>query len=72
MLADIGDPTGETETGAGDTVPETQRDRTTGTAQDLVAYDVFTLVEETEITAEVEMRNGEMVTTPTPPPPRRA
>ena len=68
MLAEIGDPTGDTGKGAGGTVPETQRDRTTGTAQDLVAEKVVTLVEETEITAEAEVRKGEMVTTATPPP----
>ena len=47
MVAEIGDPTGDTKTGAGDTVLETQRDSTTGTAQYLVADEVVTLVEET-------------------------
>ena len=46
MVAEIRDPTGGTEKGAGETVPETQRDRTTGTAQDLVEDKVVTLVEE--------------------------
>ena len=68
MVADIGDPTGDTGTGAGHTVPETQRDRTTETAQYSVAYGVVTLVEETGITAEAEVREVEMVTTPTTPP----
>ena len=72
MVADIGDPMGDTGTGAGDMVPETHRDSTKGTAQDLVANEVVTLVEETGITAEAEVREGGMVTTPTPPPPRRA
>ena len=68
MVADIGDPSGGTGTGVGDTVPETQRDRTTGMVRDLVADEVVTLVEETEITAEAEVLEGEMVITPTPPP----
>ena len=66
MVVEIGDPTRDNGTGAGETVPETWRDRTTETAQYLVADEVVTLVEEMEITAEV--RKGEMVTTPTPPP----
>ena len=68
MVAEIRDLTGYTGTGAGDTVPETQRDSTTDTAQYLVADKVVTLVEETGITAEAEVREGAMVTTPTPPP----
>ena len=44
MVADIGDPTGDNGKGAGETVPETRRDRTTGTAQDLAADEVVTLV----------------------------
>ena len=50
MVAEIGDPTGDTGTGAGGTVSETQRYRTTGTARYSVADKVVTLVEETEIT----------------------
>ena len=46
MVADIGDPTGETGIGEEDTVPETQRNRTTGTARFLVADEVVTLVGE--------------------------
>ena len=67
MVAEIRDPTGDTGTGAGDTVPETHRDITMVTAQYSVADDVVTLVEETEITVEAEVHKGEMVTTPTPP-----
>ena len=44
MVEDIGDPVGDTGTEAGDTVSETQRDSTTGTARDLVADEVVTLV----------------------------
>ena len=50
MVAEIGDPTGDTGTGAGVTVKETQRDSTMGTAQDSVANEVVTLVEETGTT----------------------
>ena len=67
MVAEIGDPTGDTGTGAGHTVPETQRDRTTGTAPNLVVDEVVNLVEETEIMAEEEVSEGGMVTTPTAP-----
>ena len=42
-----------------------------GTAQDSVVGKVFNLVGEMEITAESEVRKGEMVTTPSDPP-RRA
>ena len=42
----------------GETVPETQRDRTTRTTQDLVADDMLTQVGEMEITEEVEVREG--------------
>ena len=66
-MAEIGDPTGGTGKGAGETVPETQRDRTTGTARDLLADEVVTLVGEMKITAEAEVREGVMVSTPTPP-----
>ena len=66
MVAEIGDPTGETGKGAGETAPETQRDRTTGTTRYLVADEVVNLVREMEITTEAEVREGEMVTTPTP------
>ena len=71
MVAEIGDPTGDTGKGAGKTAPETWRDRTTRKKRDLVAEKVVTLVGEMEIMAEVEVREGEMVTTPTPPPPPR-
>ena len=47
MVAEIGDTTGDTGAGAGDMVPETQRDSTTGTALDLVVDEVVTLMEET-------------------------
>ena len=70
-MAEIWDPTGDTEKGARETVPKTQRDRTTGMAQDLVADEAVILVEDkTEITVEAEVREGGMVTTPTPPPGR--
>ena len=69
MVAEIRDPTRDTGIGAGDTVPETQRDKTMGTAQYLVADKVVTLVKETEILEYTEVREGEMVTTPTPPLP---
>ena len=71
MVAEIGYPTGDTGKGAGGKVTETRRDRTTGTAQDLVAYKVVTLVEDrTGITLEAEVHEGGMVTTPTPSPNR--
>ena len=70
MVAETKDPTGNNGKGAGETVPETRRDRTTGTAHDLVVDKVVTLVGEMEITAETEVRKGEMVKT-TPSPPRR-
>ena len=44
-MAEIRDPTGDTRTGAGDMVQETQRESTTGTARYLVADEVVTLVE---------------------------
>ena len=70
MVAEIKNPMGETGKGAGEAVPETSRDRTTGTAQDLVADEALILVRyRTEITAEAEVREGEMATTTTPPPP---
>ena len=51
-----------------ETVPETRRDRIMGTAQYLVAEEMFTLVRDrTDITAEAEVREGVMVKTPTPP-----
>ena len=68
MVAEIRDPTGDTGKGAGEMVPETQRDRTMGTAQDSVADAVVTVVGEMEITAEAEVHKGGMVTTTTPPP----
>ena len=68
MVTDTGDTTGDTGTRAGETVQETQGGRTTGTARDLVADEVVTLVEEMEITMEAEVHQGAMVTTQTPPP----
>ena len=59
---------GGTEKGTGGTVPETRRDRTTGTAQYLVADKLVTMVGEMEITTEAEVREGGMVKTPTPSP----
>ena len=48
-------------------MPETWRDTATRTAQDLVADEAVILVgDRTEITAELKVREGEMVTTPTP------
>ena len=46
MVSEIRDPTGDAGTEAGDTVPETQKYRITGTAQDSVADKAVTLVEE--------------------------
>ena len=66
-VAEIGDTTGDTGTGAGDTVKETQRDSTMRTAQYLVADEVVTLVEETGTTAEAAVHNGGMVQTHPPP-----
>ena len=66
MVGKIEDPTRDTGTGAGDTVPETQRDRTMGTARYSVADEMVTLVEKMETTMEVDVREGGMVTTPTP------
>ena len=68
MVAEIGDPTGDTGTGAGETLSETHRDRTMGAAQNLVAEKVVPLMVEMEITVKAEVREGGMVTTPTPPP----
>ena len=73
MVAEIRNPTGDTGEGGGGMFQETQRGITTVTAQDLVAYSVVTLVEETVITAEDEVPEEAIVTTPTPlPPPIRA
>ena len=58
MVTEIRDPTGDTGKGAGKTVPETQRDRTAGTARDSVVYEVVAMVGEIEITAEAEVRKG--------------
>ena len=50
-------------------MPETWRDRTTVTTQDPVAgVEVILVGYRTEITAEAKVREGEMVTTPTPSP----
>ena len=46
MVAEIGVPKVDTRTGAGETVTETRRDITMGTAQHSVVYDVVTLVGE--------------------------
>ena len=69
MVAEIGDPMEDTEKGAGGTVPgRTRRDRTTRAAQDAVAEEAVTLVgDRTGIITETEVREGVMVTTPTPP-----
>ena len=67
MVTEIGDPTEATGKGAGRAVPgRTKRDITTEAAQDMVAEEEVTLVEDRmEITAEEEVRAGVMVTTPT-------
>ena len=67
MVTEIGDPTEATGKGAGRAVPgRTKREITTEAAQDTVAEEEVTLVEDrTEITAEEEVRTGVMVTTPT-------
>ena len=62
MMAEIRDPTGNTGIGAGETVQDTMRDRTTVTARDLVTDEVVTLVGE----KKADVREGGMVTTPTP------
>ena len=62
--AEIGDPTGDTRTGAVVTVKEVHRDSIIRTAQDSVA-DVVEL--ETGTTSEAAVRGGAMVQTPTPP-----
>ena len=64
----MGIPQGGTGTGAGVTVKETQRYSTTVTAQDSVADEVVTLVEETRITMEAAVRDGAMIQ---PPPPHQ-
>ena len=69
MVAEIGDPMGDTGKGTGETVLETRRDITMETAQDLVADEVVTMVGEMEKTSEAKVCEGEMVTTPTPLPP---
>ena len=61
MALEIRDPTGDTKTGAEITDTGTQRNRT---ARYLV---VDVVEEETGITAEVAVREGDMVQTPTPP-----
>ena len=55
---EIRDPTGDTGTGMGDTVKGTQRDSTTGTAQNLAVDEVVTLVEETGKMAEAAVQKG--------------
>ena len=75
MAAEIGDPTEDTGKGAGGTVPGiTRRYRTTGAAQDEMTEDAVTLVgDRTGITAEADLSEKVMVTTPPlPPPPRWA
>ena len=67
MVEDIRDPTGDTGKGVGVTVQETWRDRTMVTTQDSVVDAAVPMVgERTEITAEAEVCEGEMV--PPPPP----
>ena len=69
MVAEIGDLIEDTGKGAGGTVPETWRNRTTGTAQDLVVEKAVTLVRyRMKISLEAKVRKGRMVTTPTTPP----
>ena len=65
-MTEIGDHTGDTGTGAGEKVQETQKDITKGTELYLVANEVVTLEEETGIMAEAEVHEGAVVTTPTP------
>ena len=73
MVVEIRDTRGDTGKGAGGGgVPETWRDRTTGTAHDSVTDEVVTLLgDRTEITVEAELHEGEMATTPTPLPPNQ-
>ena len=72
MMANIRDPTGDIGKGSWEMVLKNRRDRTMGTAWDLVAGKVVTLVGEMEIPAKAKVSEEGMVTTPTPPPPRRA
>ena len=67
MVAEVGYPMGDTGTGEGDTLQETQRDSTTGMARYLVADEVVTLVEEKGTTAGEAVHKGAMVQTPNPP-----
>ena len=70
--AAIGDPTEDTGTGKeGTETGRTQMDRPMEAAQDAVLEEAFTLVGEDrmETTAEVEVREGVLVTTLTPFPP---
>ena len=64
MAADIGDPTGNTGTGAEITSKETRRHSITVTARDLMA-DVVEV--DTGTTTEAAMREAAMVQIPTPP-----
>ena len=70
MVAEIGDLAEDTGKGAEGTVPgRIHRDRTTQAAQYAVVKKAVMLVgDSTGITPEVELREGVMVTTPTPPP----
>ena len=69
MAAEIGDPTGDTGTGAEITAKVTWRQKITGTARYLVA-DVVEV--DTGTTAEAAVREGATVKKPPPPPPRQA
>ena len=64
MAAEIGDPTGDTGTGAEITAIGNLSHSITGTARDLLADMVEV---ETGTTAEAAVREGYMVQTPTPP-----
>ena len=70
-MAEIGDPTEDTEKGAGGMVPViTWSYKTTGAAQDEVEEEAVMLVgDRTRTTEEVEVCKGVMVTTPTNQPP---
>ena len=69
MGAAIKVPTEDTGKGTEVMAPgRTRRDRTTRVAQDAVAEEAVTLVgDRTGIITETEVREGVMVTTPTPP-----
>ena len=70
MVADIRDPTEDSRKGSGGAVPgRNWRDRTTGAVRYAVSEEAVTLVGDRKgLTAGEEVREGVMVTTPTPPP----